>query len=149
MRRAFEPSVRRLAISGTPFRSDTQAIPFIRYSLDEAAPDYEYGYGDALADGRVVRPVYFPRTGGQMEWTAPDGTLMEASFEDALDQTRSAQRLRTALSLEGEWLPTVLRLAGILAGRCSTPAARCAVCCQRPTVQASQRGFRSRRFMRP
>ncbi|MCB0964375.1 MAG: hypothetical protein KDA98_13935, partial [Acidimicrobiales bacterium] len=111
VRRAFEPSVRRLAISGTPFRSDTQAIPFIRYALDEAAPDYEYGYGDALADGRVVRPVYFPRTGGQMEWTAPDGTLMEASFEDALDQTRSAQRLRTALSLEGEWLPTVLREA--------------------------------------
>ena len=111
VRRAFEPSVRRLAISGTPFRSDTQAIPFIRYALDEAAPDYEYGYGDALADGRVVRPVYFPRTGGQMEWSAPDGTLMEASFEDALDQTRSAQRLRTALSLEGEWLPTVLREA--------------------------------------
>ena len=111
VRRAFEPSVRRLAISGTPFRSDTQAIPFIRYALDEAAPDYEYGYGDALADGRVVRPVYFPRTGGQMEWSAPDGTLMEASFDDALDQTRSAQRLRTALSLEGEWLPTVLREA--------------------------------------
>ena len=111
VRRAFEPSVRRLAISGTPFRSDTQAIPFVRYTLEEAAPDYEYGYGDALADGRVVRPVYFPRTGGQMEWTAPDGTLMEASFEDALDRTRSAQRLRTALSLEGEWLPTVLREA--------------------------------------
>ena len=111
VRRAFEPSVRRLAISGTPFRSDTQAIPFIRYALDEASPDYEYGYGDALADGRVVRPVYFPRTGGQMEWTAPDGTSMAASFEDALDQTRSAQRLRTALSLEGEWLPTVLREA--------------------------------------
>jgi superfamily II DNA or RNA helicase len=111
VRRAFEPSVRRLAISGTPFRSDTQSIPFVRYVLDEAAPDYEYGYGDALGDGRVVRPVYFPRTGGEMEWTAPDGSLQSASFDDALDQVRSSQRLRTALSLEGEWLPTVLREA--------------------------------------
>jgi superfamily II DNA or RNA helicase len=111
IRLAFETSVRRLAISGTPFRSDTSAIPFVRYELDEAVPDFEYGYGDALADGRVVRPVYFPRTGGHMEWTAPDGSLMEASFDDALDQARSSQRLRTALSLEGEWLPSVLREA--------------------------------------
>lgn len=111
IRRAFEPSVRRLAISGTPFRSDTQSIPFVRYVLDEAAPDYDYGYGEALRDGRVVRPVYFPRTGGDMEWTAPDGSLQSASFDDALDQARSSQRLRTALSIEGEWLPTVLREA--------------------------------------
>ncbi|MCU1357427.1 MAG: ATP-dependent helicase [Acidimicrobiales bacterium] len=111
VRVAFETSARRLAISGTPFRSDTSAIPFVNYVLEEAAPDFEYGYGDALADGRVVRPVYFPRTGGQMEWSAPDGSLMAASFDDALDQARSSQRLRTALSLEGEWLPTVLREA--------------------------------------
>jgi superfamily II DNA or RNA helicase len=111
VRRAFELSARRLAISGTPFRSDTSAIPFVNYVLEEAAPDYEYGYGDALGDGRVVRPVYFPRTGGEMEWTAPDGAMMSASFDDALDQARSSQRLRTALSLEGEWLPTVLREA--------------------------------------
>jgi superfamily II DNA or RNA helicase len=111
IRHAFETSVRRLAISGTPFRSDTSAIPFVNYVLDEAAPDYEYGYGDALGDGRVVRPVYFPRTGGDMEWSAPDGSLQSASFDDALDAARASQRLRTALSLEGEWLPTVLREA--------------------------------------
>ena len=46
-----------------------------------------------------------------MEWTAPDGSLQAASFDDALDQARSSQRLRTALSLEGEWLPAVLRTA--------------------------------------
>jgi len=108
VRHAFETSARRLAISGTPFRSDTSAIPFVRYQLDEAVPDYEYGYGDALADGRVVRPVYFPRTGGHMEWSAPDGALLSASFGDELDRSRSGQRLRTALSLDGEWLPTVL-----------------------------------------
>jgi superfamily II DNA or RNA helicase len=76
--------------------------------IDEAVPDFEYGYADALADGRVVRPVYFPRINGFMEWVAPDGSASSASFDDALDRVGSAQRLRTALSLEGEWLPTVL-----------------------------------------
>ena len=111
LRTAFDGAARRLSLSGTPFRSDTQAIPFVRYEQDEAIPDYEYGYGDALRDGRVVRPVYFPRTGGQMEWTAPDGTSYEATFDDPLTSSLANQRLRTALSLEGEWLPSVLREA--------------------------------------
>jgi superfamily II DNA or RNA helicase len=111
VRRAFEPAARRLALSGTPFRSDTLAIPFVRYVGDEAVPDFEYGYGDALADGRVVRPVYFPRINGFMEWIAPDGAAQAAAFDDPLDRARAAQRLRTALSLEGEWLPTVLAQA--------------------------------------
>ncbi len=111
VRVAFQPSPRRLAISGTPFRSDTHSIPFVEYHLDEARPNYEYGYDHALADRRVVRPVWFPRINGFMEWTAPDGTDNAASFEDDLDRQRSAQRLRTALSLDGEWMPTVLHQA--------------------------------------
>jgi superfamily II DNA or RNA helicase len=111
VRDAFEGSRRRLALSGTPFRSDTRAIPFVRYRGDEAVPDFEYGYGDALADGRVVRPVYFPATNGRMEWQAPDGSVHSATFDDRLDAQRASQRLRTALSLEGEWLPAVLRAA--------------------------------------
>src|SRR4051812_23222766 len=108
---AFADASRRLALSGTPFRSDTHAIPFVRYDGDEAMPDYEYSYGDALADRRVVRPVYFPRTNGHMEWQAPDGSLHSATFDDKLAATRASERLRTALSLEGEWLPTVLQAA--------------------------------------
>jgi superfamily II DNA or RNA helicase len=111
IREAFGESRRRLALSGTPFRSDTRAIPFVAYHGDEAVPDFEYGYGDALQDGRVVRPVYFPTTNGQMEWSAPDGSVHSATFDDPLDAARASQRLRTALSLEGEWLPTVLRSA--------------------------------------
>jgi len=111
LRLAFETAPRRLALSGTPFRSDTHAIPFVRYDEDEAVPDYEYGYGDALADGGVVRPVYFPRIDGMMEWSAPDGSLHAHSFDDPLDAARAGQRLRTAYSLGGEWLPHVLRQA--------------------------------------
>jgi len=105
---AFEGAAKRLALSGTPFRSDTRSIPFVHYKNNEVVPDIEYGYGDALKDGRVVRPVFFPRFGGNMEWMAPDGAHLAASFDDPLARTQANQRLRAALSLEGEWLPTVL-----------------------------------------
>ncbi|WP_165492165.1 DEAD/DEAH box helicase [Egibacter rhizosphaerae] len=108
---AFERAGRRLALSGTPFRSDTQAIPFVRYDGDEAEPDFVYGYADALAEGGVVRSVRFPRVDGEMEWTAPDGERHAHTFDDPLDRVRAGQRLRTALSAEGEWLPAVLERA--------------------------------------
>ena len=111
VRDSFAGAARRLALSGTPFRSDTFAIPFVRYRVDEAEPDYEYGYGEALRDRGVVRPVYFPRIDGLMEWSAPDGETHTHSFEDPLGRSLASQRLRTALSAEGEWLPTVLRQA--------------------------------------
>ena len=99
----------RLCLSGTPFRSDTRAIPFVRYDDDGMAqPDVEFGYAHALRDGGVVRPVRFPRIDGEMEWIASDGTHAEASFADHLDAMAGAQRLRTALSVEGELLADVI-----------------------------------------
>jgi superfamily II DNA or RNA helicase len=105
---AFEPAGRRVCLSGTPFRSDTRAIPFVHYDDEEATADFEYGYGDALKDTGVVRPIHFPRIDGHMEWIASDGQFQSASFEDELDAARTSQRLRTALSLEGQWMPAVL-----------------------------------------
>lgn len=108
VQRAFGGAALRLSLSGTPFRSDTTPIPFVDYHLDEARADFDYGYGDALVDGSVVRPVFFPRVGGLMEWIDHGGDTVLASFDDELDRQRANQRLRTALSLEGEWLPAVL-----------------------------------------
>ncbi len=110
-RQAFDPAWRRLSLSGTPFRSDQRTIPFINYTGELAQPDFEYGYGDALKDGRVVRPVYFPRINGRMEWTAPDGMEHEATFDDRLPRELASQRLRTALDVTGEWMPAVLAQA--------------------------------------
>jgi superfamily II DNA or RNA helicase len=95
VRLAFEPAWRRLCMSGTPFRSDQHMIPFIRYVGDEAAADYEYGYGEALDDRRVVRPVFFPRINGRMEWTSPDGSRVRRPLRRRW-RTLSSQRLRTA-----------------------------------------------------
>lgn len=111
VRHAFESAPVRLCMSGTPFRSDQSAIPFVRYVGDEAHADYEYGYGEALRDRKVVSPVYFPRINGRMEWSSPDGSTHAASFDDSIGRTLSSQRLRTALDIEGEWLPAVLMKA--------------------------------------
>jgi superfamily II DNA or RNA helicase len=111
VRHAFTPAWLRLCMSGTPFRSDQSAIPFIHYEREEAVPDYEYGYGNALRDASVVLPVYFPRINGRMEWSAPSGETYEASFSDPLGRALASQRLRTALDLEGMWLPAVLTKA--------------------------------------
>lgn len=111
LRHAFESASQRLSLSGTPFRSDSHAIPFVRYDGDEAEADFVYGYADALAEGGVVRPVRFPRVDGEMEWTAPDGMRHSHTFTDRLDRVRAGQRLRTALSPDGDWLPEVLERA--------------------------------------
>lgn len=112
VRTAFELAARRLSLSGTPFRSDTASIPFVRYEESgmggTAEADFTYGYADALRDGGVVRPVYFPRFDGLMEWSAPDGSIVSANFHDDLDRTGSSHRLRSALSLEGDWLAVVI-----------------------------------------
>jgi len=115
IREAFAGAHRRLCLSGTPFRSDSAAIPFVHYSTtaegEIAHSHYTYGYADALRDGGVVRPVYFPRIDGVMEWSAPDGSVVSANFHDELARDGVAQRLRTALSLDGDWMPAVLQQA--------------------------------------
>ena len=112
VRSAFEVASVRLCLSGTLFRSDSRAIPFVYYDAGgEAEPDVEYGYGPALADRGVVRPVHFPRLGGEMEWIGPDGSTQSASFDDALDPRLASQRLRTALDASGEWMPDALARA--------------------------------------
>lgn len=115
VRTAFAHARRRLALSGTPFRSDAVPIPFVRYDDvgegELAHADFTYGYADALRDGGVVRPVYFPRVDGEMEWSTASGELITASFQDELVADQISMRLRTALSLEGEWLPAVLAKA--------------------------------------
>ncbi|MBT2503164.1 DEAD/DEAH box helicase [Curtobacterium sp. ISL-83] len=115
IREAFSKATRRLSLSGTPFRSDTAAIPFVQYAPDEqgirtSVSDYNYGYGRALADG-VVRPVLFMAYAGQMRWKTRMGDEMSASLGEPVTKDITAQAWRTALSPEGEWMPAVLSAA--------------------------------------
>ncbi len=115
IRLAFEPARRRLALTGTPFRSDTAAIPFVTYERDadgvrRSRADYSYGYADALRDG-VVRPVIFLSYSGQMRWRTRAGDEVSASLGEPLTKDLVAQAWRTALDPKGDWIPAVLAAA--------------------------------------
>jgi superfamily II DNA or RNA helicase len=104
---AFERARLRLALSGTPFRSDNNAIPFVRYDeRGRCCPDFIYSYAEAIEDG-VCRPVAFRRHGGTMRWYA-DGVESTASFDDPLDRLNNGRRLRTAIAADKQYLKDVL-----------------------------------------
>jgi superfamily II DNA or RNA helicase len=107
-RRAFDGARFRLLLSGTPFRSDNSAIPWVSYDEDGLSrADYVYGYPQALID-RVCRPIAFLPYDGEMEWLS-DGRPRSADFDLALPAAEAGRRLRTALIPDGEWMGEVLR----------------------------------------
>ncbi len=115
VREAFEPARRRLALTGTPFRSDINPIPFVSYApgadgIPRSVADYTYGYADALGD-HVVRPVLFLAYSGEMQWRTRAGDEVAARLGEPLTQDLNAQALRTALDPTGSWIPAVLAAA--------------------------------------
>ncbi|WP_372668221.1 DEAD/DEAH box helicase [Amycolatopsis kentuckyensis] len=115
IREAFTPAVRRLSLTGTPFRSDDSAIPFVTYEPDaggfqRSKADHSYGYADALADG-VVRPVVFLAYSGEASWRTSAGEEFTARLGEPLTAEQNARAWRTALDPAGEWIPAVLQAA--------------------------------------
>lgn len=107
---AFEPAARRLLLSGTPFRTDGAAIPFVTYDEDrKCVPSYNYDYGMALLDREVVRPIEFPVQAGSVRWRDA-GTIVSTDLDKA-DETTLVNALNTALSPDGAWIASVLRQA--------------------------------------
>jgi superfamily II DNA or RNA helicase len=128
VREAFGDATRRLALTGTPFRSDDAPIPFIRYEPDadgvlRSAADHTYGYAEALSDG-VVRPVVFLAYSGEARWRigaaggdgrggTADGTEFAARLGEPLTAEQTARAWRTALDPAGQWMPAVIQAADI------------------------------------
>ncbi|SPT53847.1 DNA phosphorothioation system restriction enzyme [Actinomyces bovis] len=115
IREAFTPARKRLALTGTPFRSDTSPIPFVTYAEDASGnkrskADYAYGYAEALRDG-VVRPVMFMTYSGEMHWRTKAGDELAARLGEPLTKDLEAQAWRTALAPDGDWIPAVLAAA--------------------------------------
>jgi superfamily II DNA or RNA helicase len=112
---AFDPATRRLALTGTPFRSDVNPIPFVTYQpgsdgVPRSTADFTYGYGHALAD-HVVRPVLFLAYSGDLAWRTRAGDEVAARLGEPLTRDLAAHALRTALDPQGEWIPAVLAAA--------------------------------------
>ncbi|MEU8613855.1 DEAD/DEAH box helicase [Actinoplanes sp. NPDC048791] len=112
---AFEEAERRLMLTGTPFRSDDNPIPFVVYErgdngLQRSRSDSVYGYSDALRDG-VVRPVLFMAYSGETRWRTNAGDELAARLGEPMTKDLVAQAWRTALDHRGDWMPQVLRAA--------------------------------------
>jgi superfamily II DNA or RNA helicase len=119
MREAFGDATRRLALTGTPFRSDDSPIPFVTYEPEgppggqgvlRSRADHVYGYADALADG-VVRPVIFMAYSGEARWRTSAGEEHAARLGEPLNAEQTARAWRTVLDPNGEWIPAVLQAA--------------------------------------
>ena len=115
IREAFDDATRRLALTGTPFRSDDSAIPFVTYEpgpdgFARSQADHTYGYADALADG-VVRPVMFMAYSGEARWRDSAGEEHAARLGEPLTAEQTARAWKTALNPAGEWMPAVIAAA--------------------------------------
>ncbi len=110
---AFEPARRRVALTGTPFRTRAdERIPFVRYEPDgdgalASTADFTYGYRQALADG-VVRPVVFAAYTGVSRWRNSAGEVISASLTGESTASVEATAWKTALDPGGEWVPHVI-----------------------------------------
>lgn len=118
---AFGDAKRRLCLTGTPFRSDDSAIPFVTYEPDaegllRSKADHSYGYSDALADG-VVRPVVFLAYSGEARWRTSAGEEFTARLGEPLSAEHTTRAWRTALDPEGDWIPAVLAAANTRLGQ--------------------------------
>ncbi len=115
VREAYNDVEHRLALTGTPFRSDDSAIPFVRYDEDGeghlvSQADYTYGYAEALKDG-VVRPVVFLAYSGEAQWRDSAGEEYSARLGEPLDAAQTARAWKTALDPKGDWIAAVLQAA--------------------------------------
>jgi superfamily II DNA or RNA helicase len=113
---AFQNATKRLLLTGTPFRSDDNPIPFVSYEPDEhgvliSKTDVSYNYGDALLDSDgVVRPIVFPALDGEGTWDA-GGVTTSGRIHNEQDQKEAKRALRTVLDPNGKWIPSVLEQA--------------------------------------
>ncbi|MCH9668824.1 MAG: DEAD/DEAH box helicase [Actinomycetia bacterium] len=117
IREAFDDATRRLSLTGTPFRSDDSAIPFVTYAPDRdgllcSQANHTYGYSEALADG-VVRPVIFLAYSSESRWRDSAGEEHAARLGEPLTAEQTARAWKTALNPAGEWMPAVIAAADI------------------------------------
>ncbi len=120
VRQAFEYAGKIVGLTGTPFRTDNDAIPFVEYKELEngeflCVPDFTYTYGDAIRDG-ILKTVCFPHVDGEAEWIY-NGEERKSSLSDLTnDRQVVSQRKRVAFELDkvdyvSDWLKETLIFA--------------------------------------
>lgn len=111
-RSAFEQSVRRIALTGTPWRRPGQGnIAFVIYNEEgKLIVDYPYEYGSAVRDG-VCRSVEFRAYDGTVQYVTLDMCAPQTFTYSLEDEDDSTQVLRDLLKPTGEWMRTIIQKA--------------------------------------
>jgi len=98
---AFELAKERLLMSGTPWKSDGQAIPFVRYDINGfAMGDFSYDYPRALNED-VVRYLVFDHAKGSIR---NDCTGETETLSQEISDNEAAQRLKKLLDPNGDYV---------------------------------------------
>lgn len=107
IKEAFAPAQKRLLLSGTPFRSDGDAIPFVDYDENDCCKaSFPYSYEKALIEGHC-RQIIFPSYEGKVRYHK-NGERHETTFSDIVPEAQSRERLNAALTPRGEFMQKVL-----------------------------------------
>jgi superfamily II DNA or RNA helicase len=106
---AFSEAAFIIALSGTPFRSDANEIPFITYVDGVSKADYTYTYDRAIREN-VCRAVYFTVFDGKLKWKVGEEEF-EHSFKEYLSPDQASKRLKTALDANSDYVRDVLKAA--------------------------------------
>jgi superfamily II DNA or RNA helicase len=101
IKQAFNGAKFRLSLSGTPFRGDDTAIPFLNYVDGICKPDYSYPYWRGIKEN-VCRVVEFPSWNADVTWHIYDeknDTVISKTvdFNEDVREDDRAKRLRHAL----------------------------------------------------
>ena len=92
-----------LSISGTPFRTDKEKIPFFEYDADgRLVPAITYTYAEAIRDN-VCRDVVFKSTEGEIEFYAHDGEIIKTGIDlESIDDKYVSQVVHLTLDPTSE-----------------------------------------------
>lgn len=113
MNEAFGQCPRKLLTTGTPFRHDNNAIPFVTYDeSDELVVDYPYSLGDAWRDSPKsgVRHISFRSVDATVKWTTSDGVEMEVKASE-VERDFTGAALECLHGVRGEWWPKTFQMA--------------------------------------
>jgi superfamily II DNA or RNA helicase len=125
---AFELAKERLLMSGTPWKSDGRAIPFVKYDGNGfAVGDYTYDYPRALNED-VVRYLVFDHAKGSIR---NDCTNEIETISQEISDNDAAQRLRKLLDPDGDYVREQILSAHrkLVEVRKTIPDAACLAAC--------------------
>jgi len=109
---SFNGATKRLILSGTPFRSDGQRIPFIMEPIGDGEwgvrePDAKYSYRNAV-DEKVCRVITFQRMNASITFEDDGGTWTGVLDDEGVAPAFRSKLYRAALDANACGFPRVM-----------------------------------------